>query len=321
MGQTHGHARGLQWIGADDTRIRGAQLLSICAITLAFREALSRRWVSAIALPLVLWFAVAAAAICWSSEILAQSPPLDPKSARVHELDRLIDALANHNEPPRLVANTALFSEKYDWAEQQRVIKAVDVLVREKKKSDDVWPRLVEHIGDERYSLTCEFNGGVGNRTIGSICWDIAYHDLLAPFSGSWPNASEIPGNIFVGGVALTVPPHHDLRTWYHARQGKPLWELQVELGEWGIKTVEGLTELAKDKKAWSIQKTKATIDILRRTKKPIVRKLPWSYETKFFDAQEAKEIREEYLKRASTKKATSTEDRKEPQHHHDPQR
>jgi hypothetical protein len=243
---------------------------------------------------IIILIETAAVVLYLNCRVRAQQPVVDPKTARARELDRFIDALANRNQPPRVAGSYALFSEKYDWAEQQRVQTALDVLV--KHSGADLWPRLLAHLDDKRYALTNKINGVVANMTIGSICWNIAYCDLVTPFSDSWPNRSEISGNIFVGGVKLTAPPHHDLKTWYHARQGKALWELQVELGEWGIKTMEGLTELDKDEKVQCIQRSKATIDLLRRTKNPIVNKR-WPYETDYFDAHEAKKMREEYLK------------------------
>jgi hypothetical protein len=247
---------------------------------------------------------VATALLCFSCIAQAKPPAADPKSADDRKRDQLIDAIANRNEPPRLADDNGathppLFAANYDWTEQDRVIKAIDVLVREKNKSDDLWSRLAEHIDDKRYALTYEFNDGVGDRTVGEICRNIAYADLMKPFGFLWPNNIDIPNVISVNDKFFRPPPCRDLKGWCHARQGKPLWELQVEIGEWGIKTMEGLAELDKDKKALAIQKSKETIDTLRRTKKPIVNE-HWRHETKFFNAQEAMDIREKYLTRVS---------------------
>ena len=90
-------------------------------------------------------------------------------------LERLIDAMASRNKPPRLArvgdATIPLFGDDYDWPEQQRVRAAMDALMR--TKSDDLWWRLRASIGDDRYVLTATRGDVAKNFTLGALCCDI----------------------------------------------------------------------------------------------------------------------------------------------------
>jgi hypothetical protein len=275
-----------------------------------------------------------AVTLCLSSDILAQSPVVDIKIVNINNLDLLIDDLANRNEPPRIVehlyidnpenesligvSNLPLFSDKYDWAEQRRVFNACKILV--KRNGADLWPFLVEHIGDKRYTFTCTLDDFGKNITIGSICWQIAYGDLINPFSHFWPSKTEIRGAISWGGRSYIPPPYHDLKGWCDARQGKPLWELQVELGQWGIQSLEDLKEMPNEEKTDLIRKIKATIEVLQQDKKPIVdnRQPLFFDQARYFDARKAEEIREEYRIRiciGAEPKPESALEQKEPRY------
>jgi hypothetical protein len=254
-----------------------------------------------------------------SSAAIGQPPGSPPAAPLTVELGRLVDALASHNRPAEIVENFAvsnidgmrhlvdgnnlpLFSEDYDWADQQRVLEACDRLV--KRQGGDLWPCLVEHLGDKRYAFTCLLNDRGANITVGNFCSVIAYRDLVEPFRAVWPNEANFPvgGAISMKHQLFIAPPCHDLARWCHARRSKPLWELQIELGEWGIRMIESLKDVPEDQKAVLIKRTRAVIDGLRRTKTPIVqnRFSPYSEDAHYLNAREAKEIREEYRNRVS---------------------
>ena len=90
-------------------------------------------------------------------------------SAPGKPLESLLDAMASHNKPPRLVtvgdATIPLFGGDYDWSEQQRVRTAIDAVMR--IRSDDSWWRLRAHIRDDRYVLTATRGGVAKNFTLG----------------------------------------------------------------------------------------------------------------------------------------------------------
>jgi len=228
---------------------------------------------------------LASMVFCFGFRALAQppAPANDSKVVQTRELDRLIDALANRNKPPRIgplsatvyadrVDVASLFGKRYDWAEQDRVWNACHVLV--KREGDELWPRLVEHSDDKRYAVTCvdiSDDDNVMNITVGQICRDIAYNDLLLPFRGIWRSRPMFPGSIQVGGKFFIPPAWRDLKAWYGPQRGKSLWEMQVKLGAWAIKTVEEQETASDAWKADFFRTTKTQIDGLRKAKKPVV--------------------------------------------------
>ena len=214
------------------------------------------------------------------------------------EIEQLIEALASRNEQPKFIEGyratgglCPLYDKKYDWSELHRVLKTLHVL--RQQKAEELWPHLVKHLDDKRYAFTCEINGGVCNLTIGDICQILARNNLLEPFYRVWPNDSDVVGVICVTGKLFQPPFHRDLHGWCHAREAKPLWELQIEVGQWGIKVFEGLEGKAREKTAGPIEKTRAIAATLKQTKRPIAHNS--FIEAHVFDAEEAIEVRDEY--------------------------
>ena len=268
-----GHSRRLRGVVNNGTRMGARSAASAACLALAVGGGLS-----------------------FISDALADGTA-DPRAVRVAELDVLIDALANHNEPPTITKDShmPLFSEKYDWGEQTRVLEACRTLV--KREGPEIWPRLVEHIGDNRYAFTASFDDFTENVTVGGICLELAARDLEKPFH--WPKTLPIWGSITAGKYYLP-PWGHDLKAWYREQHGKPLWALQIDVGQWGIKIIEGaktLRGLTRERKAKVIRKAKETINELRRTKKPIVENHfePFFERAEYFGTQKAEEIRTKY--------------------------
>ena len=81
--------------------------------------------------------------------------------------------------------------------------------------------------------------------------------------------------------VELHYARHLDSRgglvAWYRARKGKPLYELQIEVCQWAIKTVEDARGAAEEPKKQFIAAVKKQIESLRRTGKPAVNNSPWA--------------------------------------------
>jgi hypothetical protein len=83
----------------------------------------------------------------------------------------LVDSLANHNLSPQIVGQNPqqpLFPDNYDWKEQDRVLDVVgDILNR----TDSIWPELIDHLQDQRYSLTLNNDDAerVNNSSVGSL--------------------------------------------------------------------------------------------------------------------------------------------------------
>ncbi len=212
----------------------------------------------------------------------------DRPADRGRQLEALIDALANKNKPPKIVdrqgRHRPLFDETYDWAEQERVRKACLALnEREAADGNELWQHVAEHADDQRYAVTCLVRTDdeyVLNITVGEICRYVAYHDLVQPFAGIWQGKSPFMGSV-TGDPRYTAstPPWHNLKAWSGGRKGKLLWELQVEVGQWGIKTLNDVDGKREKWKADCLQQTNAQIEALRRTKKPIVRQAPADFD------------------------------------------
>ena len=154
-------------------------------------------------------------------------------------LERLVDAMASRNKPPRLVtvggATIPLFGESYDWSEQNRVRTAIDAVVR--TKGDDAWWRLRASIGDNRYVLTAARGGVAKNFTLGELCSDIVDSRLCLGFTSHLPS---VPGRL-----PATFRPEEEY--WRHEAQWvcerTPLYAMQAALCKRAIaqwKTVQG---------------------------------------------------------------------------------
>ena len=228
-------------------------------------------------------------------------------SAPSKPLESLIDAMASRNKPPRLVtvgdATIPLFGEDYDWSEQQRVRTAIDAVMR--TKSDDLWWRLRASIGDDRYVLTATRGGVAKNFTLGALCCDIVDSRLCLGFTAHLPS---VPGRL-----PATFRPEQEY--WRHeaqwARERTPLYAMQAALCKRAIEqweTVQGTLPgsdgqahiYTADEKARYVAALKKEIAERNQTKKAVYEEVvvPWlpapsGWEG--FDAERAKEAREEY--------------------------
>jgi hypothetical protein len=292
MNQIYSNNQDMQFINDAYYDKQGANFHLIHLILFGFRKKIPQYQYHTSIYILLIRIAAAFVVLCCINNIYAQAPIDNSKPLTAQDLDRLIDSLANHNEQPRFQINSPIFAVNYDWNEQDRVVKVINFLIEH--NSVDLFPRLIKNLDDKRYSLTCEINGHAFNMTIGYICWTVAYKNLLAPFRGSWPNRSEIINVISGGDKIYYPPPYPNLKEWYQARKDKPLWEMQIEIGEWAIKTIENSNEISEHDKSIGIRMTKEVIDMLRKTKKPIF--IKQFGEIDYFNEHKAKEIREKYF-------------------------
>lgn len=192
--------------------------------------------------------------------------------SRRKEIVSIIDGLASGNEVPELLtfqaATVPRFSPNYNWREQNRVEKAFNRL--RTSKDEDVWQELLEHIDDERYSLTMTTDGDIHttkNFTVGRLCKLIAHGRLVSILEGNIePRDDGLP----------VVPLRPDLRRsiveWHKKREGRSLYQLQIEVCEDAItllSDVRGMSKKAKDK---SVIALSLQIHELLERKRPIFR-------------------------------------------------
>ena len=225
--------------------------------------------------------------------------------------DKLIDAVASRNRPPRLATagekTLPLFDKNYDWAEQRRVRLALEAMMR--TKSDTLWWRLRASTDDKRYVLTASHGGQVKNFTLGELCSDIVDLRLCLGFTSHLPS---VPGRL-----PASFRPEQEF--WRHEadwlRRHAPLYVMQAALCEAAIEQFasargtlpgsDGQSHVyTADEKARCVVALRKQIAELNKTKKAIYEEVvvPWvpapsGWEG--YDAQRAREVQADYQREA----------------------
>jgi hypothetical protein len=268
-----------------------------------------------------------ALALVFACLALAQPTSAAPLADRAREMERLIDAVASRNEAPKVDGKfpgwLLIFPAKFDWNDQKRVQDAAWRLSQD--DSNDLWGCLMEHVGDKRYSGTSQEDSPYpGNVDVGYVCSVIAGGKLrcahllhLAPgktdYYGvkSLNHVSENSREFLPDSVQreLHFSKHPlgpgGLAAWYRARKGKPFYELQVEVCEWAVKTVEDARGAAEEPKRQYIAAVKKQIESLKRSKKPVVDSSPcaspmsWECGWRFYSMESLLYERDSVLKEA----------------------
>ncbi len=197
-------------------------------------------------------------------------------SERDRELDAMIDALANRsNEAPKLEGdlprNRVFFGEEYDYKEQVRVFKAVKEL--KKRDGNELWPRLVAHVDDERYALTWETGAGTNrNMTVGKLCRLIAWWDINVAIERLSP--TEVDEEFGSRPTHLVTAPDflgERFIAWREKRKGKQLYEMQIDVLEWTMTEPGALSRLSEGQRDEYVDKVKAEIKRLKETREPVI--------------------------------------------------
>jgi hypothetical protein len=206
-----------------------------------------------------------------------------PSRDRVQQIDRMIDAMASRNKPPRMVhagediQSLLVPSGPYDWSEQKRVNKAVEAVRGD--TSDEMWWRLYQHTKDNRYVMTLIFDGALDSKhvSVSDICEAIVEKDLEEVYV---PHLPKVSGSIYLS-------PTFDKKL-----AGGPLYEVQIAVCENAMKTMATLqsTEpvrgndyradeashtFTQEEKAAFTRAMKEQISVLKRTKQAIRAKGP----------------------------------------------
>lgn len=190
------------------------------------------------------------------------------------EAAKMVEEIANHNKPPKTVERRGakpsrfpLFPKDYDWKEEARIRGA---LVRlEEDESIEVWESLVQKANDRRYCIA-SYSGSssdVEMRSVGSICYGLAYYRLCEVFMKHLPSFPPHGSPIQMWDVIKDFP------TWRKARKDKALYQLQIEVCEISLRELPKLDsdDVSDKEKAKARKKIRAEIAELRRTKKPVM--------------------------------------------------
>jgi hypothetical protein len=236
-------------------------------------------------------------ALVFSPRAHAQPAPARPPAERERELDRLIDAVASRNRPPKLVQDVPDFPEGYDFKDQERVRAAIWALSQD--DSNDLWERLAAHFGDQRYSVSFQSKGEGRSGCqldVGVICQAVARGKFKCAYLRHLEPEKTYPygPNAWLGFGGHTKdfipeskhfhlhrPPQignvHDLAAWCLTRKGKPLYELQIEICEWAVKRVEGYDDVAEKPKKEFVAALQKEIESLNKSKRPVVDHSRWA--------------------------------------------
>jgi hypothetical protein len=261
-------------------------------------------------------------AASFASFSLARAASEEPPRDRTREIERLIDGLASHNEAPKLVGDTPIFSENFDWGDRKRVQAVAWALSQD--DSNDLWGHLVEHFHDTRYSATNPASDGTPiNDDVGIVCWFIAKNKLICaylrhleprktyPYSPNIGTAiSEYTTEYLPGSVQEDLHYHYqyssfrsdhpNLAEWYQARKTKPFYELQIEACEWAIKRVQDARSAADKSKSEFIAAVKKEIESLKKNKRPVADPSKWASPLNLlwrsYTPADAKYYRQRYL-------------------------
>src|SRR5262245_6801933 len=154
----------------------------------------------------------------------------DPKEAA-----RMVDAIVNRNQPPKLVGrglgkwprDVALFPEDYDWKEDQRVLEALDKLYQD--TTVEVWEALVRRIDDPGYCIinVTDQKQDAYMVSVGEVCRWRAKSRLMDVFDQYLPLSFHLEFH-----RRLSKRGFSDLAEWRKKRADKSLYQLQIEVGE-----------------------------------------------------------------------------------------
>jgi hypothetical protein len=211
---------------------------------------------------------------------------------------KLVDAIVNRNEPPKLVdrregwpSRLALFPEGYDWKEDDRVRAALDNLYQD--TTVELWEELVRRESDPSYCVTLVSvkNEDAEIQSIGDVCGELAWSRLTVVYKRHLPPArSKDDGSRITLDIGVT-----DLAKWRKERKDKSLYQLQIEVCEKAIKELSKIERAPEDEKVAAQKKIEAEIENLRRAKQPVLVKYK-GYFVAFrqfgYDAELAKKVR-----------------------------
>ena len=240
--------------------------------------------------------------------ILSAADTQDNQPMDRRAIDAMIDSLANKNKQPVLVQvqtgigidHNPLFSDDYDWNEDERVRKIANELSH--LDGEDLWWSLIAHLDDPRYAIAYGFNGEPHIRSVGVLCWDKAAIDFEWFFFHFAPR-SDLDGRPLRPFSVLRTPS--DLKDWLNSHKDVPLYKQQIELAELALKklerelpSIEKYRHISDTEKADYIANVNKQMATLEETKTPILGHRPLLIGgCEFYDAKVAKEIREKYEK------------------------
>jgi len=188
---------------------------------------------------------------------------------------KMVDAIVNRNKPPKLASRprdslptrVALYPESYDWKEEARVRTAIRKLLHD--TTAELWEELVRRRKDPSYCvvIATEKLNAAKIRTVGNVCAGLAYSRLVGVFAQHMPRWG-IDGRPLYFDLDIG-----DLGDWRKERANKPLYQLQIEAGETGLRQLSKFKDKPKKELDAAREAIEAEVEKLRKTKQPILLK------------------------------------------------
>ena len=201
----------------------------------------------------------------------------------------LVDSLANRNAEPTIVGGwSAAFDARYDFSEQVRIDRAIDVILIE---LDEAWPHLIEHLGDRRYSYTIGFDETTYNYSVSDVCEQVIHNAFEHGYASA---LFELEGTTFRRRDFFSPELYETerLKEWLQKKKEKKVYEIQMEVLEMVLRQAERM-EIPDEKKQMFIKRVAEEIDDLQTTKQFNIsrRFIPFNESWTYFKAEDA-EIR-----------------------------
>jgi hypothetical protein len=209
-----------------------------------------------------------------ASDSSQESLPKETNKLSKSEINELFDDLVSHNPKPEIKVHgdsrRLIPPENFSWKENLRVKKNIQIIT---DHVEELWPELVSHLDDERYSVSVPIAESRYTFSVGGVCYKIIC-DTLA--EAHFSHMKDYPMDLVYNRLGSKAMSHNDdnisLEKWLMQRKTKPLYELQIEKCEWAIR------EMGKLKKWFSDEDYEKTINEInqqieehRKTKKPVL--------------------------------------------------
>ena len=177
------------------------------------------------------------------------------------EINELFDDLVSHNPKPEIRehddSRRLIPPENFSWKENLRVKNKIQVIT---DHVEELWPEIVSHLNDERYSVTVSIAESPYTFSVGDVCFKIICFTLA---EAHYSHLKDDPSGMIYNRLGPKAMSHNDdnisLEKWLLQRKTKPLYELQIEKCEWAIK------EMGKLKKWFSDEDYEKTINEINK--------------------------------------------------------
>ena len=202
--------------------------------------------------------------------VSALAVPIFQTAARAQLIDhhKTIDSLRSRNSEPELIGDLRqpLFDKSYDWSDQDRIVEKLNLLW---SQSQVALPVLVDHLNDSQYCVTVQNDLSGTNWTVGDACYFAITDFLSAAYRPCIPSSH----NAYLKLAIPAIARGGDFREWCveQLKNRRPPYELQAEMCEWAIVTINIMNDLSDSARAEAIRLIQMAKTRLLRNSEPVL--------------------------------------------------